>query len=225
MWRERNSNLPSTGRHLLWWGQSPSQCPALLPWAWGLSWGSLSPGYWGHSWKNILGCGGEIHSTFPKPFWLLALDRFELEPRWTGSGESALGEMVFGNILPLSPKTSDYEKPWDPDAGKDRKQEKRGTEDEMVGCLHQCHGLQWTWTWANSGRWWGTGKPGMLQSMGLKESGMTWWLNQQHEKPQILRNTTMIKTKDSEFRSISESSNTNLVHDLGRSSKPGVSVI
>ena len=26
--------------------------------------------------------------------------------------------------------------------------------------------IQWTWTWANSGRWWGIGKPGMLQSMG-----------------------------------------------------------
>ena len=25
--------------------------------------------------------------------------------------------------------------------------------------------IQWTWTWANHGRWWGTGKPGMLQSM------------------------------------------------------------
>ena len=24
---------------------------------------------------------------------------------------------------------------------------------------------QWTWTWANSGRWWGTEKPGVLQSM------------------------------------------------------------
>ena len=26
--------------------------------------------------------------------------------------------------------------------------------------------IQWTLTWANSGRWWGTGKPGVLQSMG-----------------------------------------------------------
>ena len=26
--------------------------------------------------------------------------------------------------------------------------------------------MQWTWTWANCGRWWETGKPGMLQSMG-----------------------------------------------------------
>ena len=25
---------------------------------------------------------------------------------------------------------------------------------------------QWTWTWANSKRWWVTGKPGLLQSMG-----------------------------------------------------------
>ena len=22
--------------------------------------------------------------------------------------------------------------------------------------------IQWTWTWANSGRWWGTGRPGVL---------------------------------------------------------------
>ena len=25
---------------------------------------------------------------------------------------------------------------------------------------------QWTWVWASSGRWWRTGKPGVLQSMG-----------------------------------------------------------
>ena len=28
--------------------------------------------------------------------------------------------------------------------------------------------IQWTWTWANSGRWWGIGRPGMLQSTGLQ---------------------------------------------------------
>ena len=26
----------------------------------------------------------------------------------------------------------------------------------------------WTWVWANSGRWWWTGKPGVLKSMGLQ---------------------------------------------------------
>ena len=26
--------------------------------------------------------------------------------------------------------------------------------------------MWWTWTWANLGRWWGTERPGVLQSMG-----------------------------------------------------------
>ena len=36
---------------------------------------------------------------------------------------------------------------------------------------------QWTWVWARSGRWWRTGKFGMLQSTGGKESDMTEGLN------------------------------------------------
>ena len=30
---------------------------------------------------------------------------------------------------------------------------------------------RWTWGWANSGNWWWTGRPGMLQSMGLQKVG------------------------------------------------------
>ena len=37
--------------------------------------------------------------------------------------------------------------------------------------------IQWTWTWANSGRWWGTGRPSVPQSMGSQRVGTTWWLN------------------------------------------------
>ena len=33
---------------------------------------------------------------------------------------------------------------------------------------------QWTWVWASSGRWWRTGKPGVLQSMGLQRVGHNW---------------------------------------------------
>ena len=52
----------------------------------------------------------------------------------------------------------------DPDAGKDWGQEEKGViEDEMVG---RHHGLKWTWVWANSRRWWRTGKPSVLQSTG-----------------------------------------------------------
>ena len=37
----------------------------------------------------------------------------------------------------------------------------------------------WTWVWASSGRWWRTGKPGMLQSMGLQRVGPNWVTEQQ----------------------------------------------
>ena len=36
---------------------------------------------------------------------------------------------------------------------------------------------QWTWTWANSGRLWSTGKPGMPLSIGIEECDTTEWLN------------------------------------------------
>ena len=38
---------------------------------------------------------------------------------------------------------------------------------------------QWTGVWANSRRWWRTGKPGMLQSMGLQRAGHDWMTEQQ----------------------------------------------
>ena len=38
---------------------------------------------------------------------------------------------------------------------------------------------QWTWVWASSGRWWRTGKPGMLQSMGSQRAGYDWATEQQ----------------------------------------------
>ena len=39
--------------------------------------------------------------------------------------------------------------------------------------------MQWTWTWANSGRWWGTGRPGVLQSLGFQRVGHDWMTEQQ----------------------------------------------
>ena len=34
--------------------------------------------------------------------------------------------------------------------------------------------MQWTWVWVNSGSWWWTGRPGVLQSMGLQRVGHNW---------------------------------------------------
>ena len=33
---------------------------------------------------------------------------------------------------------------------------------------------QWTWVWVNSGSWWWTGRPGVLQSMGLQRVRHNW---------------------------------------------------
>ena len=33
---------------------------------------------------------------------------------------------------------------------------------------------QWTWVWVNSGSWWWTGKPSVLQSMGSQRFGHYW---------------------------------------------------
>ena len=32
----------------------------------------------------------------------------------------------------------------------------------------------WTWVWVNSGRWWWTGRPGVLRFMGLQRVGHDW---------------------------------------------------
>ena len=47
----------------------------------------------------------------------------------------------------------------------------RGWDDWMASLT------QWTWVWASSRRQWRTGKPGVLQSRGRKESYMTEQLN------------------------------------------------
>ena len=56
----------------------------------------------------------------------------------------------------------------DPDAGKDWRQEKETTEDEMVGWHHRLNGHEFE---KASG---GTGKPGVLQSMGSQRVVHDW---------------------------------------------------
>ena len=41
--------------------------------------------------------------------------------------------------------------------------------DGWMGSLNE-----WTWVWVNSGSWWWTGRPGMLQSMGLQRVRHDW---------------------------------------------------
>ena len=54
----------------------------------------------------------------------------------------------------------------------------RGRDDWMASPT------QWTWVWVNSRSWWRTGRPGVLQSMGLQRVGHKWAteLNRTSEK-------------------------------------------
>ena len=58
---------------------------------------------------------------------------------------------------------------------------RRGRQDKMVGWHHPFNEDGWmasptqcTWVWVNSGSWWWTGRPGVLQSMGLQRVGHDW---------------------------------------------------
>ena len=52
----------------------------------------------------------------------------------------------------------------------------------------------WTWIWASSGSWWWTGKPGMLQSMGLQRVRQDWAteLNWTELRSSIPKNTSIL---------------------------------
>ena len=56
------------------------------------------------------------------------------------------------------------------------REEKGTTEDEMVGWHHQLSGHEFEKT----GRWWSTGKPGVLQSMRLQRVRHDWATEKQH---------------------------------------------
>ena len=75
-------------------------------------------------------------------------------------GSSDVNRQVFGKV---------------PDAGKDWGQGIRGW-DEWTASL-----IQWTQTWANCGRWWGTERPGVLQSMGSQTIRHDWVTEKQQQ--------------------------------------------
>ena len=47
-----------------------------------------------------------------------------------------------------------------------------GERDDRDGWM--ASPTQWTWVWVNSGSWWWTGRPGVLQSMGSQSVGHDW---------------------------------------------------
>ena len=68
---------------------------------------------------------------------------------------------VFSTLATWCEKLTHWKRPWS------WERLKAGGEGSGRGWNGWMASLtQWTWLWANSGRWWRTGKPVMLQSMG-----------------------------------------------------------
>ena len=59
----------------------------------------------------------------------------------------------------------------DPDAGKDWGREEKGT---MGWDGWMASPTRWTWVWVDSGSWWWTGRPGVLQFMGSQRVRHDW---------------------------------------------------
>ena len=50
----------------------------------------------------------------------------------------------------------------------------RGEGDDRGWKCWMASLTRWTWVWASSGSWWWTGRPGVLQSIGLQRAGHDW---------------------------------------------------
>ena len=111
-------------------------------------------------------------------FWTVALEKTLASPldcKWPK--QSILEEIspqcsLEGLMLKLKPLNV---KNWltgkDPDAGKDPRQEEKGTtEDEIVGWQNRLKGHDWV----NSGSWRWTGRPGVLCFMGSQRVEHHW---------------------------------------------------
>ena len=117
-------------------------------------------------------------------FWTVVLEKtlespldFEeikpVNPRgkqpWIFIGELMLKQKLqsFGHFMWRS---NHWKRPW---CRQRWKAAGEGEDRGWDGCM--ASPTQWTWTWANSRRWWRTGKPSMLHSMGSQKSRM--WLS------------------------------------------------
>ena len=77
------------------------------------------------------------------------------------------------NLATWCKELTHWKRPWCWERLKAGEGDDRGWDGWMASLT------QWTWVWANSGRWWRTGKPGILQSMGSQRVGHEWVTEQQ----------------------------------------------
>ena len=121
-------------------------------------------------------------------FRIVVLERLLRVP-WTArrSNQSILKEIILeyswkdwywsSNILATQwEELTHWKRPWCWERLKAGEEGSRGWDSWMASLT------QWTWVWANSRRWWRTGKPGVLQSMGSQRLGHNLVIEQQHPR-------------------------------------------
>ena len=119
-------------------------------------------------WKSNCSYRRKFTCCFQYLIFLRLLDSWENKPLNTQGRTDAEAETP---IL-WSPDATNWLIGKDPDAGKDWRQEKKRTRGRDGWIASS---TQWTWVWASSNSsWWWTGKPGMLQSIGLQRVRRDW---------------------------------------------------
>ena len=66
---------------------------------------------------------------------------------------------------------------------------REGDDRGRDGCMTSP--TQWIWVWASSGRWWRTGKPGVLQLVGSQIVGHDWATEQQQQQNYVPHQLTL----------------------------------
>ena len=91
----------------------------------------------------------------------------EISPEYSLEGLMLkLKVKYFGHLMR---RTDSFERPW---TWEKLKMGGEGDDREWDGWM--ASPTQMTWVWVNSGSWWMTGSPGMLQSVGLQRVGHDW---------------------------------------------------
>ena len=85
---------------------------------------------------------------------------FSRQKYWSGLPFPAPGDLSDPGINPRSPALQADSLPFEISGRAGGKRGDRGWDGWIASPT------QWTWVWVNSGRWWRTGEPGVLQSTG-----------------------------------------------------------
>ena len=100
----------------------------------------------------------------------------EISPEYSLKGLMLKLKLKLQSFSHLMQKLTYWQRPWCHERLEAGEGNNRGWDVRMASPT------QWTWVWANSGSWWRTGKPVMLQSMWSQRVGYDLGTEQQQQK-------------------------------------------